>query len=106
MSKMNEPGIAYLTNGFNLHPSWGTWERFLASCELIDDLGGCKWYRRTNCHYFVMADGRIVHHIYGYQGGIIWNRACEFNQFINWYLTKFNLGDIILLSSSETEIMR
>lgn len=65
-----------------LHPSWGSWARFLSTCELMDTMmldvcKGWSWYRKTNCHYFVRPDGTIRHRVYGYHGRNMWTKLME-----------------------------
>lgn len=55
------------------HPDYGTWERFLKTCELRDEADGVKHYGRTNCNYLVFPTGELIQN-FGFHGKAMMNR--------------------------------
>jgi len=71
--------VPHLNNCVDLHPSHGTWARFLSGCNLMDTTcldvdDGWSWYNSTNCHYFVRPDGTVRHNVFGYHARVMWNK--------------------------------
>lgn len=49
------------------HSDYGTWENFLATCELREVVHGVKCYQQVNCFYVVFPCGMLISN-YGYRG--------------------------------------
>jgi hypothetical protein len=55
------------------HQDYGSWERFLETCELRAEADGVKHYGRTNCNYLVFPTGELIKN-YGFHGQAVMNR--------------------------------
>ena len=71
---MINTNVIHTLSGSEPHESWGSWENYLASCEVRGKTKGCIWYGKTNCNYFHFTSDNTLHENYGYNGLCLWNR--------------------------------
>ena len=64
-------------DGTEPHPSYGGWEKFLASIKLRGEVQGCDWYGSSNCNYFVFTTENVVVENFGYHADNLWRKIQE-----------------------------
>ena len=80
VAKMNKKMNLKSMSGSEPHKDWGGWHNFLKTCDLVEcyvesvaKKAQIYFYRKTNCNYVVLPNGKIIEN-YGYHGKALISR--------------------------------